>query len=97
MVDLSDVIGRAVGGEEGDTLDYLIDITRRYVSTMENREWSDTKIVEALLYDAINRRLTEHKLQFLTDVDNNDMMYTIDRVQNEMLEQGITDKHRMEE
>lgn len=50
MVDLSDVIGKAVGGREGYLLDNLIDMLMKYYSS-DRYKWTDTEIVSSILYD----------------------------------------------
>lgn len=60
MVDLSDVIGKAVGGDEGAMIDTLIDMLRRYyniengVPVSKIEQFSDTDIVLQSLLNMAN-------------------------------------------
>lgn len=79
MVDLSDVIGKAVGGEKGQLLDTLIDNIRRFYDTTMTSEGyakyrvNDTDVIALALYylaDSINE-------DEYFEVDNNSLSEAI--------------------
>lgn len=84
MVDLSDVIGKAIGGDEGMLANQLIDGIRKALTLDQQEAWTDTDVILALLYRSGEggdwRNLTKVDVEYLASAKNK-VIYNIDELQ----------------
>lgn len=55
MVDLSDVIGKAIGGMEGQATDNLIDVIRLYFVALGQKDYDDVDVVLLALDELVHK------------------------------------------
>ena len=79
MIDLSDVIGKAVGGEDGQLMDKLIDDLRISLSLETQHAWTDTEVVKLALYEMAFAKRTEIVAPY-----SNLLLKAIQEVQNDI-------------
>lgn len=96
MVDLSDVIHRAVGGETGQLLDEMIDDLRRLMSSEQNVMWDDTEVLAAILYTVVENRQVFRHITHVPKVDNDYLKDAVNTLRSEIRERGQTGRRMVE-